>query len=104
VKKLLVVALLGAAACARTPPPSTPPPAASSAPASPPFRQSVGAAEQLPKTLPPERFASQPVAARAYRIAAQIPAVLAQQPCYCGCDAIGHGSLLDCFTTDHGAG
>jgi hypothetical protein len=42
--------------------------------------------------------------ARAYRVAQQIPAVLAQQPCYCWCDSMGHGSLVDCFATDHGAG
>jgi hypothetical protein len=30
--------------------------------------------------------------------------VLAQQPCYCNCgDSFGHGSLLDCFASDHSA-
>jgi uncharacterized protein with PCYCGC motif len=118
VRKLLVLAILGTAGCARTPPPSTTPPAPAqssqpaqssappppSKPAIPPFRESVSAVEQLPKPLPPERFPNHPVVARVYRIAGQIPAVLAQQPCYCYCDAFGHGNLLDCFTTDHGAG
>jgi hypothetical protein len=30
--------------------------------------------------------------------------VLAQQPCYCYCDGYGHGSLLDCYASYHGAG
>src|SRR5262245_62902340 len=116
-RKLLVISLLGAAGCARTPPASAPPPApaqssapsaspapsSSPAPTLPPFRESVPAGAQLPKTVPPERFATNPVVARVYRIAGQIPAVLAQQPCYCNCDVFGHGNLLDCFTTDHGA-
>lgn len=57
----------------------------------------------LPKILPASQFRI-PVVAKAYRIAARIPEVLAQQPCYCWCDKMGHGSLVDCFATDHGAG
>jgi hypothetical protein len=69
----------------------------------PPFHPSAEAAKPFPKTLPPEKFET-PYVAAAYRIAQQIPGVLAQQPCYCFCDAYGHGSLLDCYQTDHGAG
>ena len=33
-----------------------------------------------------------------YEMAAKIPAVLHQQPCYCHCDrALGHNSLHSCF-------
>ena len=39
-----------------------------------------------------------------YRMAAKIPAVLHQQPCYCHCDrAMGHNSLHSCFEGTHGA-
>lgn len=93
---------------------STPPPPAASAPARapqpvaieeriPPYHASADAAKPLPKTLAASQFAL-PVVARAYGIAQRIPTVLAQQPCYCWCDKFGHGSLLDCYQTDHGAG
>ena len=39
----------------------------------------------------------------AYRVAGQIPEVLAQLPCYCYCDRRGHRGLLDCFASKHGA-
>ena len=68
----------------------------------PPFFASAEAAEPLPKTLSPKLFPNPQVAA-AYRAAEVIPNVLAQQPCYCNCDRLGHRSLLDCFTTRHGA-
>ena len=39
-----------------------------------------------------------------YKMAAQIPGVLFQQPCYCHCDrALGHNSLHSCFEGTHGA-
>ena len=45
-----------------------------------------------------------PVQLRAYEVAAKIPNVLYQQPCYCHCDrGMGHTSLQSCFTGDHGA-
>ncbi len=40
---------------------------------------------------------------KAYEIAAKIPAVLHQQPCYCYCDRMGHNSLHSCFENTHGA-
>jgi hypothetical protein len=39
----------------------------------------------------------------AYELAAKIPDVLHQQPCYCYCDRMGHNSLHSCFETTHGA-
>ena len=40
----------------------------------------------------------------AYKMAARIPAVLHQQPCYCRCDReMGHNSLHSCFEVTHGA-
>jgi hypothetical protein len=40
---------------------------------------------------------------QAYDLAAKIPAVLHQQPCYCYCDRMGHNSLHSCFESTHGA-
>ncbi|MGB6384585.1 MAG: CYCXC family (seleno)protein [Terriglobales bacterium] len=40
----------------------------------------------------------------AYELAAKIPKVLYQQPCYCYCDrSMGHKSLHSCFSGTHGA-
>jgi hypothetical protein len=47
--------------------------------------------------------AQYPYQTHAYELAAKIPAVLYQQPCYCYCDRIGHKSLHSCFETTHGA-
>ncbi|RMG55020.1 MAG: hypothetical protein D6723_03705 [Acidobacteria bacterium] len=68
----------------------------------PPFHPTVEAARPLPRTLPANWFRN-PLVAQAYAIAERIPEVLAQQPCYCWCDQFGHGSLLDCYASDHGA-
>jgi len=39
-----------------------------------------------------------------YKMAAKIPAVLHQLPCYCRCDrSMGHNSLHSCFEGTHGA-
>ena len=71
----------------------------------PPYHKSAKEAKPFPPLMPPTRFADRPVVAWAYHIAGQIPGVLAQQPCYCHCDKVfGHGSLLDCFASDHTAG
>ena len=41
---------------------------------------------------------------KSYILAAKIPGVLYQQPCFCHCDrAHGHDSLRACFTDGHGA-
>ncbi len=39
----------------------------------------------------------------AYDLAAKVPVVLHQQPCYCYCDRMGHNSLHSCFESTHGA-
>jgi hypothetical protein len=39
----------------------------------------------------------------AYELAAKIPTVLHQQPCYCFCDRMGHNSLHSCYEDTHGA-
>ena len=64
------------------------------------------------KALPPVLSGDQltgvyfthPYQAIAYQMAAKIPAVLHQQPCYCHCDrALKHNSLHSCFEGTHGA-
>lgn len=87
--------------------PSSPPPSSLAQPVQtriPPFHATATAAKPFPRLLPASLFREYPVVARAYEVAARIPGVLAQQPCYCWCDKYGHGSLLDCFASDHGAG
>lgn len=62
-------------------------------------------------TLPPiltkadlwGRDAQAPYQTHAYELAAKIPNVLHQQPCYCYCDRMGHNSLHSCFENTHGA-
>ena len=50
------------------------------------------------------RNAQYPFQSHAYELAAKIPAVLHQQPCYCYCDrGMGHNSLHSCFEGTHGA-
>ena len=44
-----------------------------------------------------------PYQIRAYELAAKIPGVLNQLPCYCYCERIGHKSLHTCYESDHGA-
>ena len=45
-----------------------------------------------------------PYQTHAYGLAAKIPAVIRQQPCYCYCDrGMGHNSLHSCFSGTHGA-
>jgi len=47
--------------------------------------------------------AKYPYQTHAYELAAKIPIVLHQQPCYCYCERIGHNSLHSCFEHTHGA-
>lgn len=45
-----------------------------------------------------------PYQIHAYELAAKIPKVIYQQPCYCHCDrSMGHNSLHSCFSGMHGA-
>ncbi|WP_232298694.1 CYCXC family (seleno)protein [Granulicella tundricola] len=49
-------------------------------------------------------YFSHPYQVTAYKMAAKIPGVLHQQPCYCRCDReMGHNSLHSCFEGTHGA-
>jgi hypothetical protein len=64
--------------------------------------------KKLPPILPKENLwgenAQSPYQTRAYEIAAKIPSVIHQQPCYCYCDrGMGHNSLHSCFENTHGA-
>jgi hypothetical protein len=59
----------------------------------------------LPATLDPAQFAENKTAFVVYSIAAKIPELLYQEPCFCSCDKReGHQSLLDCYTGWHGYG
>src|ERR1700733_4734776 len=49
------------------------------------------------------RDAQYPYQTHAYELAAKIPTVLHQQPCYCFCDRMGHNSLHSCYENTHGA-
>ncbi|MGA7217394.1 MAG: CYCXC family (seleno)protein [Candidatus Sulfotelmatobacter sp.] len=62
---------------------------------------------KLPPVLTKDQLwgadAQYPFQAHAYELAAKIPNVLHQQPCYCYCDRMGHNSLHSCFENTHGA-
>ena len=62
---------------------------------------------KLPPILGKEQLwgqnAQYPFQSHAYELAAKIPVVLHQQPCYCYCDRMGHNSLHSCFEDTHGA-
>jgi hypothetical protein len=66
-------------------------------------------ATKLAPILKPEQLHLQQTAwtdaqKKAYLIAAKIPGVLYQQPCFCHCDRhFGHDSLRGCFTDEHGS-
>ena len=58
---------------------------------------------ELPPTLSPDLFTGNK--RLAYQAAKEIPATLAQLPCYCHCDrGHGHKSLHSCFESEHGEG
>ncbi len=63
--------------------------------------------EKLPPILPRDQLwgasFTRPYQSKAYLLAAKIPVVLHQQPCYCYCDRMGHNSLHSCFESTHGA-
>ena len=65
-----------------------------------PAYQSALASKDLGPTLAPDQFIGK--TREAYKVAKQIPATLAQLPCYCECDrGFGHKSLHSCFEDDH---
>jgi uncharacterized protein with PCYCGC motif len=64
--------------------------------------------EKLPPILTKDQLwgdnAQNPFQTHAYELAAKIPDVIYQQPCYCFCDrGMGHNSLHSCFAGTHGA-
>src|SRR5258705_796581 len=72
---------------------------ASAAPSRVPAYQSASEAQTLKATLSPAQFVGK--TRDAYKAAQQIPATLAQLPCYCHCDeGFGHKSLHSCFEDD----
>src|SRR6202795_4877773 len=77
------------------------PPAAPAISSSPAARHTAARRETRP-TLDPAQFVGK--AAATHRVAREIPEVLDQLYCYCGCDKHeGHKSLLSCFTDGHAA-
>jgi Protein of unknown function with PCYCGC motif len=89
-----------------TPRQAVEPPATTTTPAEavPPYFRSAEAAKPFPPLMPASFFRSNPVIARAYQTASRYPGLVAQQPCYCHCDRMGHRSLLDCYASEHAAG
>src|ERR1051326_320165 len=60
---------------------------------------------KLVQTMDPHSFSNDPRAQAAYQVAKDMPEVLAELPCFCGCmTAFGHESNLFCFRDSHGAG
>ena len=73
-----------------------------SVPATPNKTPAAAVTATLPTTLPADRFQGR--VREAYKVAAEIPDVIAGVACYCGCNkSQGHRNLLDCFVDDHGA-
>ena len=56
----------------------------------------------LPKTFAPNLIKGE--GREGYQVAKEIPEILAQIPCFCSCEAVGHENLLDCFIDRHGVG
>lgn len=62
----------------------------------------TAAAPKLKPVMDPEGFFGK--ASAGYEAAKKVPEICAKVFCYCGCDLTdSHQSLLDCFTSDHGA-
>jgi hypothetical protein len=57
----------------------------------------------LPKDQQIGELFKYPYQVHAYELAAKIPGVINQLPCYCYCERLGHKSLHTCFESDHGA-
>jgi Protein of unknown function with PCYCGC motif len=74
----------------------------------PHFNAAPPAGTKLPPILTQDQLwgsnAQFPYQTHAYELAAKIPKVLYQQPCYCYCArSMGHTSLHSCFSGTHGA-
>ena len=91
---LAAVAILGGVAWFSLRAPQTQPP--------PPTEQRVQAPVKFP-TLSPSRFTGK--TREAYQAAQDIPEVLQQVQCYCGCRrSDGHENNLMCYLDDHAVG
>ena len=67
--------------------------------------QLTASGAKLVHTMDPSYFSKDPKARAAYQAAEDIPEVLAELPCFCGCmTALGHESNLFCFRDEHGSG
>ena len=76
---------------------------AESMPQHAPATPSEPSSAALPATLPPDMFSG--TVRQAYQVAADMPGVLAELNCHCGCDSSqGHRNLLDCFSDTHAVG
>jgi hypothetical protein len=80
---------------------STNPPLAYQAPRVPAYHKDAASARPLKPTLDPALFVGK--TRQAYQVAKEIPETLAQLPCYCYCDSMGHKSLHTCYEDDHSA-
>ena len=74
----------------------------------PHYNAPLAKGEKLPPILTKDQLwgvrMQYPYQAHAYELAAKIPQVIYQQPCYCYCDrGMGHNSLHSCFAGTHGA-
>jgi Protein of unknown function with PCYCGC motif len=74
----------------------------------PHYNAAPAKSERLPAILTDDQLwginAQHAYQLHAYKLAAKIPRVLYQQPCYCYCDrSMGHTSLHSCFEGTHGA-
>jgi hypothetical protein len=88
----ILAALAISAGCEKAPPPA--------APATPSQTQSAPASYP---TLPPSNFSGR--AREAYQAALDVPEVLKEVQCYCGCaQNEGHKNNLHCFMDLHGVG
>lgn len=66
---------------------------------------SLPAGLKLVATMAPSYFSNDPKAQAAYQVAKDIPEVLAELPCFCGCmQNFGHENNLFCFRDEHGSG
>jgi hypothetical protein len=98
----VVLALLFMAAAAYAFFGQTPEPSAQADGQVPSSAGSTDPAAKLRMTLDPKLF--QGDVKKAYQVAQDDPALLAQMHCYCGCDRTeGHKNLLDCFRDKHGS-
>ena len=95
--------LCAAIALAAAPRHVTPTPQAQSQEPVPAYHEQAPKGD-LPPTMDPLSFPNMLVQ-NAYIVAARVKKALYQEPCYCHCDqSQGHGSLLDCFVSQHAAG